>query len=130
MLAADGFDHSMAPSYFFPAGITMQQTNMRFKSVVREKRSDTVFMRVYACLLARRDPKFTINFYIIVNMSKSEIEFPSTHLMNRVKITMTSFRLAISRRFKEASVSVSRLSFKNQSPVSHGSYYNSWCPRD
>jgi hypothetical protein len=43
-------------------------------------------------------------------MSKFEIKVPSTHLMNRMKMTMTSFILAISRRFRTASAPVSRFS--------------------
>jgi hypothetical protein len=108
MLTANGLGHSIVPEYILPAGVTGQQRNMTFKSVVRKKRSDTACMRVSACLLASRDPKFTIKLYNIRNMSKNEIEFPSTHLMNRVKITMTSFSLEISRRFRAASTSVSR----------------------
>jgi hypothetical protein len=54
---------------FFPAGVTTQQTNMTFKSIVREKRSDTICMRVSACLLARRDLKSAIDFSNIGNPS-------------------------------------------------------------
>jgi hypothetical protein len=61
---------------------------MMFKSVVREKRFDDVYRRVDARLLACRDPKSIINFCNIGNMPKYEMEFPSTHLMNRMKITM------------------------------------------
>jgi hypothetical protein len=97
---------------FFAADAARQQMNMTFKSIVREKRFDAVCVRVSACSLALGNPKFTINFCHIRNMSKYEIEFPSRHLMNCAKIIMASFSLAISRRFRAASPSVSWFSFK------------------
>jgi hypothetical protein len=62
LLAANRLGRSIAPEYFFPADVTRQQTNMTFKSVLREKCSDAVCMMVSACLLARRNPKLTISF--------------------------------------------------------------------
>jgi hypothetical protein len=90
-----------------------------FKSVVREKRSDTACMRVSECLFLRRDPKFALNFCDIGNMSKYEIEFPSTHLVNCVKIVMASFGLPISRSFMESKASVSPFSVKSRSHESN-----------
>jgi hypothetical protein len=47
----DGLSRSIVPQYLLAAGVIGQSTNMAFKSVVREKRSDTVHMRVlYVCL--------------------------------------------------------------------------------
>jgi hypothetical protein len=83
MLTANGLGRSIVPSYFFPAGVSRQETNMRFKSVAPEKRSDTVCTKVYAYLSARRDSQFTISFCNIRHMSKYEIQgvkkVPSPH---------------------------------------------------
>jgi hypothetical protein len=71
-----------------------------FKSVGREKRFGAACIRVSVCLLVRINLKFAAKFCNIGKMSKYETKFPSTHLMNRVKIVMTSFSLAISRWFR------------------------------
>jgi hypothetical protein len=72
MHAANALDRRTVPKYLFQSGLTRQQTNMMFKSIVHEMRSDTARTRCSAYPLERRSSKFAMNFYNIGNISKYE----------------------------------------------------------
>jgi hypothetical protein len=112
IFAANAPGHGTSPEYPFRTAVTRKHVAIMFKSVIRGKGSDAAFMRLSACLFARRDPRLAISFCSIGNMSKYQTEFPSADFMKRVKTARTSFSLPTSRRFKAATASVSPSSFK------------------